>query len=97
MKKIFALLILSCFLISGLASFADNNSGKYPLAVKHQKPPKSHFRPIYRPYHRPYYRNFNTGCSSIYISNKNGYTIKQYNCFEPYYISPGVTYINFSM
>ena len=94
MKKAAAIFILS-FFITGLPSFAGDNAGKYPLAVKYKKPPRAHFSHHYRHYYRPYH----TGCSSIYISNKNGYTIKRYNCFNPYYTytTPGVTYINFSL
>lgn len=96
MKKSVFLLITGIFILTGTPSFAAGNPSNYPLAVKYKQPPKSHIsshRPIYRPPYRPYYRTYRTGCSSIYISNKNGYTIKQYDCIEPYYISPGVTYI----
>ena len=98
---IFAAFFLTAPVYAGVAGFSSST----PVAVK-RTPRMTHVKPIppLRPVHsmhgmHGFYRPY-SNCTSFYISNKNGYTVRQYSCYEPYfrgrsiYITPGIQIVN---
>ncbi len=102
MRKTAYLLLLAFFMNAPVYGSVAGFSSSTPVAVKHT-PRMTHIKPM-RPVHgmhgmHGFYRPY-SNCTSFYISNKNGYTVKQYSCYEPYYrgrsiyITPGIQIVN---